>query len=108
MGAILLFTHPGSVLVCNMVRVRDCSPMQGFVWSSAGVCVVKCRALWSSAWVCVHHILSYLRASGQVGGLCSQVQGLVWSSAWVCVHRILSYFWASGQVGGFVLFFQLS
>jgi hypothetical protein len=94
MGAILLFTHPGSILVCNVVRVRDCSPMQG--------------ALWSSAWVCVHHILSYLRASGQVGGLCSQVQGFVWSSAWVCVHRIFSYFWASGQVRHFVLFFQLS
>jgi hypothetical protein len=52
MGAISLFTHPRSVLACDMVRVRDYSQMQGFVWSSArvvwssaGVCVVKCRAL---------------------------------------------------------------
>jgi hypothetical protein len=52
MGAISLFTHPRSILACDVVRVRDCSQIQGFVWSSAGVvwssvgvCVVKCRAL---------------------------------------------------------------
>ncbi len=54
--------------------------------------------MWCSAWVSVHHVLSYLRASGSVGGFVWKSWGFVWSSAWVCVHCIFSYLWASGQV----------
>jgi hypothetical protein len=45
-----------------VVKCRGCVVKCGVVWSSAGVCVVKCRG-------CVNHVLSYLWASGQVGGL---------------------------------------
>jgi hypothetical protein len=53
----------------------------GVVWSSVGfVCKVQ-GFVWLSAWVCVHHVLSYLMASGQFGGFVWSSWGFVWSSA---------------------------
>jgi hypothetical protein len=42
---------------------------RGLCGQVQGLCGQVQRFVWSSACVCVHHIFSYLWASGQVGGV---------------------------------------